>query len=119
MNNKKYLEILKLLQFFLKRGEKPDFNSIFFFCSSITHLKLWYLLLEFHYKKKTITMEELYNKNMNISRPTIFKIINNALDLAYLIKCNDIKDKRKWNIRLTQSTVFQFEQIISILKRLS
>ena len=69
-------------------------------------------------QKKTITMEELYNKNMNISRPTIFKTINNALDLGYLIKCNDIKDKRKWNIRLTQSTVFQFEQVISILKRL-
>jgi DNA-binding MarR family transcriptional regulator len=119
MNEKKYLKILKLLHFFLKRGKNPDLKSIFFFCSNITHLKLWYLLLEFHYKKKTITMEELYNKNMNISRPTLFKTINNALDLGYLIKCNDIKDKRKWNISLTQSTVSQFEQVINILKRLS
>ena len=119
MNEKKYLKILNLLQFFLKRGKNPDLKSIFFFCSNITHLKLWYLLLEFHYKKKSITMEELYNKNMNISRPTIFKTINNALDLGYLIKFNDIKDKRKWNISLTQSTVSQFEQVINILKRLS
>ena len=119
MNEKKYLEILKILQFFLKRGRKHDVNSIFFFCSNITHLKLWYLFLEFHYKQKTITMEELYNKNINISRPTIFKIINNALELGYLIKCNNIKDKRKWNIKLTPSTVFQFEQVISLLKRLS
>ena len=119
MNEKKYLEILKLLQFFLKRGRKPDINSIFFFCSNITHLKLWYLLLEFHYKEKTITMEELYNKNMNISRPTIFKIINNAFDLGYLTKYKNIKDKRKWNIKLVQPTVYQFEEVISLLKRLS
>ena len=119
MNEKKYLEILKLLQFFLKRDGKRQVNSIFFFCSNITHLKLWCLLLEFHYKEKTITMEELYNKNINISRPTIFKIINNALDLGYLTKCNNIKDKRKWNIKLTQPTVSQFEQVISLLKRLS
>ena len=64
-------------------------------------------------------MEELYNKNMNISRPTIFKIINNALDLGYLTKYNNIKDKRKWDIKLTQPTVSQFEQVISLLKRLS
>ena len=118
MSEKQYLKILRLLQYFLKREKKPDLNSILFFCFNITHIKLWYLLLELHYKKETITMEELYNKNMNISRPTIFKIINNALNLGYLIKYNDIKDKRKWNIRLTQSTVFQFEQVISILKRL-
>ena len=54
----------------------------------------------------------------NISRPTIFKIIDNAVAKKYFVKEKDFKDHRKGNIVPTVIAIKEFEEWSVIFNKL-
>ena len=50
------------------------------------------------------------------SRPTLFKIIDDAVKKKYLVKEVDKNDKRKFNIIPSQQTIDEFEEWTKVFK---
>jgi len=84
-----------------------------FFRKDIVSVLIWFYVLEQHYTNnnnnniENITIEI---PNEYASRPTIFKIINEAVSKKYLRKIVDDNDKRKYNLFPTSQTIKEFEE---------
>ena len=108
MNYKNFVTFLK--SDFEKSNSK--YPSVKFFRSNIILIFIWFWTLEKMYDKKKFNIEELINdipKGYG-SRPTIFKFINSAIKKKYLLKFSDHEDKRKFNLKLTQQSIEEFEK---------
>ena len=79
---------------------------------------IWFQVLIFYYKKENLTTEQLLKEKLlsNISRPTVFKIIDNAVAKGYLMKIVNEKDHRKFNILPSKVTVSEYEEWAQIYK---
>ena len=113
------LELLKTLRKDLSHY-KSQFVTIKFFRRNLSSYWVWICILERFFNKN--------NSNNNIeniikeipseyaSRPTLFKIIDDAVKKKYLIKEVDKNDKRKFNIFPSQLTIVEFEEWAKIFK---
>ena len=74
---------------------------------------LWYglILLKFYYENKDCNAEQIVSEipKSYASRPTIFKIIENAVTKKYVSKTLNVNDKRKYNLSPSSRTVKEFE----------
>src|SRR6056300_2049974 len=107
-----YLKFLQSLKKDLNQSNS-DFKTVKFFRKDIVSFWIWFSVLEQHYNN---------NNNNNIeniiseipkeyaSRPTIFKIIDDAVSKKYFKKILDEKDKRKYNLFPTSQTIKEFEE---------
>ena len=107
-----YLKFLQTLKKDLNQSNS-DFKTVKFFRKDIVSVWIWFCVLEQYYNN---------NNNNNIeniiseipkeyaSRPTIFKIIDDAVSKKYFIKTEDTNDKRKNNIFPTFKTIKEFEE---------
>ena len=50
------------------------------------------------------------------SRPTVYKFINQTLFKKYLVKIQDVNDRRKFDIQPSQITIKEFEKWASGFK---
>ena len=57
-----------------------------FFYSESCSINIWLLVLEFFYKSKILNLEHVYLNNKNTSKPTVDKIINDAVFNKFLEK---------------------------------
>jgi len=115
------MDYLKLVQNLKKdlNEVNSDFKSVKFFRKHIVSVCVWFSVLEQYYNN---------NKNNNIeniiseipkeyaSRPTIFKIIDDAVSKKYFEKKVDKNDKRKNNLLPTLQTIKEFEEWAKVLK---
>ncbi len=113
-----YLKLVKNLKKDLNETNS-DFKSVKFFRKNIISVWVWFSVLEQYYDN---------NKNNNIeniiseipkeyaSRPTIFKIIDDAVSKKYFEKKVDKNDKRKNNLLPTLQTIKEFEEWAKVLK---
>ena len=113
------LKLVKTLRKDLSTS-KSQFLSIKFFRRNLPSYWVWICILERFYNNN--------NNNNNIeniireipsehaSRPTLFKIIDNAVKKKYLFKEVDKNDKRKFNIFPTQQTIDEFTEWAKIFK---
>ena len=113
-----YLKLVKNLKKDLNETNS-DFKSVKFFRKNIISIWVWFSVLEQYYDN---------NKNNNIeniiseipkeyaSRPTIFKIIDDAVSKKYFEKKVDKNDKRKNNLLPTLQTIKEFEEWAKVLK---
>ena len=110
-----YLKLLTTLNLDLNNGNT---GSVKFFRISINSTFIWFQVLIFFYKKEDLNTEQLLREKFlsNISRPTVFKIIDNAVAQGYLIKVVDSKDHRKFNIKPSKITVKEYESWAQIYK---
>jgi len=110
-----YLKLLTTLNLDLNNGNT---GSVKFFRISIYSIFIWFQVLIFYYKKENLTTEQLLKEKLlsNISRPTVFKIIDNAVAKGYLMKIVNEKDHRKFNIIPSASTVKDYEEWAQIYK---
>jgi len=107
-----YLKFLQNLKKDLNRSNS-DFETVKFFRKDIVSVWIWFCVLEQYYSN---------NNNNNIeniiseipkeyaSRPTIFKIIDDAVSKKYFEKIVDENDKRKYNLFPTSQTIKEFEE---------
>ena len=75
-----------------------------FFYSQACSINIWLLVLEFLYKNKLLNIECVYLNNKNTSRPTVDKIINDAVFNKFLDK--------EVNLLPSQQTILEFEILI-------
>ena len=108
------MDHLKLIQSLNKDLNQSnfEFKIIKFFRKDIVSVSIWLCVLEQYYKNNNINVESimLAIPNEYASRPTIFKISNNAVSKKYFIKIIDTNDKRKNNIFPTLQTIKEFEE---------
>jgi len=118
------MDYLKLVQNLKKdlNEANSDFKSVKFFRKDIVSVCVWFSVLEQYYNNNN------NNNNNNIenivseipkeyaSRPTIFKIIDDAVTKKYFEKIVDENDKRKYNLFPTSQTIKEFEEWAKIFK---
>ena len=105
-----YLKFLKFLKNNFELSNKK-FKSVSFFRSDLVLIFIWFFVLEKYYSKKKSSVEDLmsYIPRNIASRPTVYKFINQSCLKKYLFKIIDEKDKRKFDIQPSQSTIKEFE----------
>jgi hypothetical protein len=113
-----YLRLLQNLKKDLNQVNS-EFKTVKFFRQNIVSVCVWFSVLERSYNN---------NNNNNIeniiseipkeyaSRPTIFKIIDDAVSKKYFEKIADKNDKRKYNLFPTSETIKEFEEWAKIFK---
>ena len=111
-----YLKFLQSLKKDLNQSNS-DFKTVKFFSKDIVSVLIWFCILE-----------QYYNNNNNIentiseipkeyaSRPTIFKIIDDAVSKKYFKKIVDDNDKRKYNLSPTSQTIKEFEEWAKVFR---
>ena len=117
MERLKYLSLLEALNYGL---DNEDTGSVKYFRSDLYSRYIWSKVLTSYYKKENICSEDLLSSPFlsNISRPTVFKIIDNAVAKNYFIKEKDSKDHRKGNIVPSKITIKEFEEWSEIFSKL-
>jgi len=108
-----YLKFLQILKNDLIISDS-EFETVKFFRKDIVSVWIWFCVLGEYYNNN--------NNNNNIesiiseipheyaSRPTIFKIIDDAVAKKYFEKVIDKNDKRKYNLFPTSQTIKEFEK---------
>ena len=107
-----YLKFLQSLKKDLNQSNS-DFETVKFFRKDIVSVWIWFCVLEQYYNNNNNNNIENIMKeipNEYASRPTIFKIIDDAVSKKYFEKIADKKDKRKHNIFPTSQTIKEFEK---------
>ena len=113
-----YLKFIQNLKQDLKISNS-EFETVKFFRKDIVSVWIWFCVLEQYYNN---------NNNNNIeniiseipkeyaSRPTIFKIIDDAVSKNYFKKIVDNNDRRKYNLYPTSQTIKEFEEWAKVFK---
>ena len=114
------LELVKILRKDLNQS-KSQFLSIKFFRRNLQSYWIWICILERFFNNKNNNNNNIENIIKEIpseyaSRPTLFKIIDDAVKKEYLVKEVDKNDKRKFNLFPTQQTINEFEDWAKIFK---
>ena len=112
------LELIKILRKDLSQS-KSQFVSIKFFRRNLSSYWVWICILErFFNNNNNNNIENIIKEipSEHASRPTLFKIIDDAVKKKYLVKEIDKNDKRKFNLFPTSQTINEFEEWAKIFK---
>ena len=112
-----YLKFLQSLKKDLNQSNS-DFETVKFFRKDIVSVWIWFCVLEQYYSNKNNNIENIISEipKEYASRPTIFKIIDDAVSKKYFEKIVDKIDKRKYNLFPTSKTVKEFEDWAKVFK---
>ena len=115
------MDYIKLIQN-LKQDLKLNLNkyqTVKFFRKDIISYWIWFEVLEKYYNNNNNIESIIRNIPGELgSRPTLFKVIDNAVAKNYFIKELDKKDKRKFNLIPSKQTIKEFEEWAIIFKDL-
>ena len=106
-----YLNLIKILRNDLNQSHS-QFVSIKFFRRNLPSYWIWISILERYYNNNNDNIENTIKEipSEHASRPTLFKIIDDAVKKKYLVKELDKDDKRKINLFPTSQTIKEFEE---------
>ena len=106
-----YLKFLKTLKKDLNLSNSK-FKTVKFFRKNIVSAWVWYSVLEQYYRNNKNNIENIISEipHEYASRPTIFKIIDDAVAKKYFEKVVDNNDKRKYNLIPSSQTIKEFEE---------
>jgi hypothetical protein len=114
------MDYLKFLQTFKKdlNQSNSDFKTVKFFRKDIVSVWIWFCVLEQYYNNNNNNIENIISEipKEYASRPTIFKIIDDAVTKKYFEKIVDENDKRKYNLFPTSQTIKEFEEWAKVFK---
>ena len=94
-------------------------NSLKFFRRDFVSRSVWFLILNAHFKKKDITIEILSRAVAEvsiISKPTLRKIVDNAVHKGFIKLVDSKKDHRSMNIVLEEVTITEFKEWCSSIR---
>ena len=115
-----YLEFLQTLKKDLNQSNS-DFKTVKFFRKDIVSVWIWFCVLEQYYNNNNNNnIEKIISEipSEHASRPTLFKIIDDAVKKKYLVKELDKDDKRKINLFPTSQTIKEFEEWAKVFKKI-
>ena len=112
-----YLNLLQTLKKDLNISN-IEFETVKFFRKDIVSVWIWFSVLEQFYNNNNNNIENIITEipNEYASRPTIFKIIADAVSKKYFKKIVDDNDKRKYNLFPTSQTIKEFEEWAKVFK---
>jgi len=113
-----YLKFLQILKKDLNQSNS-DFETVKFFRKDIVSVWIWFCVLEQYYNNNNNNNTENIMSEIPkeyASRPTIFKIIDDAVSKKYFEKILDKNDKRKYNLFPTSQTIKEFEEWSKVFK---
>ena len=112
-----YLNLLQTLKKDLNISN-IEFETVKFFRKDIVSVWIWFSVLEQFYNNNINNIENIITEipNEYASRPTIFKIIDDAVSKKYFKKIVDDNDKRKYNLSPTSQTIKEFEEWAKVFK---
>ena len=112
-----YLKLVQSLKKDLNQSNS-DFETVKFFRKDIVSVWIWFCVLEQYYNNNNNNTENIMSEipKEYASRPTIFKIIDNAVSKKYFEKIVDKNDKRKYNLFPTSQTLKEFEEWAKVFK---
>ena len=112
-----YLDLIKIFRNDLNQSHS-QFISIKFFRRNLPSYWLWISILERYYNNNNNNIEKIIREipSEYASRPTIFKIIDDAVTKKYFEKIADKNDKRKYNLFPTSQTIKEFEEWAKVFK---
>ena len=112
-----YLNLLQTLKKDLNISN-IEFETVKFFRKDIVSVWIWFSVLEQFYNNSINNIENIITEipNEYASRPTIFKIIDDAVSKKYFKKIVDDNDKRKYNLSPTSQTIKEFEEWAKVFK---
>ena len=115
------MNYLKLIQTLKKdlNTSNIEFETVKFFRKNFVSVWIWFWVLEHYYNNNNNNnteniMSEIPNEYA--SRPTIFKIIDDAVAKNYFKKILNENDKRKYNLLPTSQTIKEFEEWSKVFK---
>ena len=114
-----YLRFINNLK--IKKSKNMKFSSVKFFSKDKIYFNLYLNVLENHYSKNPEDNIEKIIKsvsNEEVSRPTIFKVIELSLAKKYLIKAKHINDKSKFTLQPSVIMIKEFEEWAKLFKNL-
>ena len=106
---------LEFLDFYLDLEDKQP-ASIIFFRKDLNRLRFRILILKAYYNSEVIIVEDIIKKRKFISKPSVLKIIKEAVEHGFLEKSQFDSDRRKLPIIPTERTIKEFEEFYSIFK---
>ena len=111
------LELIKTLRKDLSHS-KSQFVTIKFFRRNLSSYWVWICILERFFNNNNNNIENIIKEipSEHASRPTLFKIIDDAVKKKYLVKELDKNDKRKINLFPTSQTIKEFEEWSKVFK---
>ena len=108
------MNYLKLIQTLKKdlNTSNIEFETVKFFRKDFVSVWIWFWVLEQYYNNHNSNTENIMSEipNEYASRPTIFKIIDDAVSKKYFEKIVDSNDKRKYNLFPTSQSIKEFEE---------
>jgi len=112
-----YLKFLQTLKKSLNISDS-EFKTVKFFRKDIVSVSVWLCVLEQYYINNINNIENIIREipREYASRPTIFKIIDDAVAKNYFEKIADKNDKRKYNLIPTSQTIKEFEEWSKVFK---
>ena len=117
-----YLKFLQSLKKDLNHSYSY-FETVEFFRKDIVSVWIWFCVLEQYYNNNNNNNDDNNIENIMseipneyASRPTIFKIIDDAVSKKYFEKIVDENDKRKYNLFPTSQTIKEFEEWAKVFK---
>ena len=114
-----YLKFINNLK--IKKSKNIRFSSVKFFSKDKIYFNLYLNVLENHYSKNpedNIEKIIISVSNEEVSRPTIFKVIELSLAKKYLFKEKHNNDKRKYTLQPSALTIKEFEEWAKLFKNL-
>ena len=112
-----YLKLVQTLKKDLNRAN-IDFETVKFFRKDFVSVWIWFCVLEQNYNNNNNNIENIIREIPTgyASRPTIFKIIDDAVAKNYFKKILNENDKRKYNVLPTSQTIKEFEGWAKVFK---
>ena len=108
-----------LLDFWEEQMKQSHRSSNYFFRKSPSHYHMMLLVMSAHKTDKKISVEELKTQLFKTSRPKSALIINEACEKGFFFLEKTSIDKRKKNIKPTESFVKEFDEYLTTLKNIS
>jgi len=110
----KYCQIIQLLREGMEITSHPHVSIAFFRNDKVSTL-IWLSLLESHYKKIGCNTESIF---LDVpphfaSRPTVYKLIDNAVSKGHIIKEVNEDDHRIFNLSPSKRTILEFEEWVN------
>ena len=114
-----YFDLIKILKNDLNQSHS-QFMSIKFFRRNLPSYWVWICILERFFNNNNNNIEKIVREipSEHASRPTLFKIIDDAVKKNYLVKELDKNDKRKINLFPASQTIKEFEEWAKVFKNI-
>ena len=105
---------IKFLTFLIDDFDNSNYkySTVRFFRSERLLIYLWFLILQKYYLDQPASMEDYYKilpDDLNVSKPTFLKFVDNAVEKKYIIKEQYPNDKRKFMLKPAPIVVKEFE----------